>query len=64
MDIYTILSTIFRYSLLALGGIAALVPLYAAGNVPRYKSQVTLANRRIEAFEIANALIGAELNKF
>lgn len=31
MDIYTILSTIFRYSLLALGGIAALVPLYAAG---------------------------------
>jgi len=31
MDIYTILSTIFRYSLLALGGIAVLVPLYAAG---------------------------------
>ena len=31
MDIYTILSTIFKYSLLALGGIAALVPLYAVG---------------------------------
>lgn len=31
MDIYTILSTIFKYSLLALGGIAILIPLYAAG---------------------------------
>lgn len=31
MDIYTIVSRIFKYSLLALGGIAALVPLYAAG---------------------------------
>jgi len=31
MDIYTILSMIFKYLLLALGGIAILIPLYAAG---------------------------------
>lgn len=31
MDIYTMVSTIFKYLLLALDGIAALVPLYAAG---------------------------------
>lgn len=31
MDIYIILATIFKYSLLALGGIAILIPLYAAG---------------------------------
>ncbi len=31
-------------------------------NVSRYKSQITLAKRRIEAFEIANNLIQKELN--
>ena len=31
MDIYTMVSTIFKYLLLALDGIVALVPLYAAG---------------------------------
>lgn len=30
-------------------------------NPQRYKSQVTLAQRRIKAFEIANALIDKEL---
>jgi hypothetical protein len=35
----------------------------AKENVQRYKSQITLANRRMEAFEIANALIEAELKK-
>ena len=35
----------------------------AKENVQRYKSQITLANRRMEAFEIANALIKAELKK-
>ena len=30
-------------------------------NVQRYKSQITLAKRRIKAFEIANALIEAEI---
>lgn len=29
----------------------------------RYRSQITLAKRRVKAFEIANALIEAELNK-
>lgn len=28
----------------------------------RYKSQITLARRRVKAFEIANDLIAAELN--
>ncbi len=29
----------------------------------RYRSQITLAKRRVKAFEIANVLIEAELNK-
>lgn len=33
----------------------------AKENVQRYKSQITLAKRRIKAFEIANALIEAEI---
>lgn len=32
-------------------------------NAERYKSQITLAERRIKAFEIANWLIENELNK-
>lgn len=32
-------------------------------NVERYKSQITLAERRIKAFEIANWFIENELNK-
>lgn len=35
----------------------------AKENSERYKSQITLAKRRIQAFEIANALIEAELSK-
>ena len=35
----------------------------AKENVSRYKSQITLAKRRIAAFEIANNLIEAELEK-
>lgn len=31
-------------------------------NPTRYRSQITLAKRRIEAFTIANALIERELN--
>lgn len=31
-------------------------------NPARYRSQITLAKRRIEAFTIANALIERELN--
>ena len=33
----------------------------AKENPQRYKSQITLAKRRIDAFEIANALIEKEL---
>ena len=32
-------------------------------NASRYKSQITLAKRRIKAFETANYLIGQELSK-
>lgn len=32
-------------------------------NVARYKSQITLAKRRVKAFEIANWLIENELDK-
>lgn len=32
-------------------------------NVERYKSQITLAKRRLDAFTIANRLIGKELEK-
>lgn len=32
-------------------------------NVNRYKSQITLAKRRINVFETANYLIGQELSK-
>ncbi len=35
----------------------------AKENPARYKSQITLAQRRIQAFELANALIEAELKK-
>ena len=31
-------------------------------NVERYKSQITLARRRVKAFEIANYLIENEMN--
>lgn len=36
--------------------------LEAKENVGRYKSQITLAKRRIDAFEIANALIEKEMS--
>ena len=32
-------------------------------NVSRYKSQITLAKRRVKAFEIANYFIEAEIDK-
>jgi uncharacterized protein Yka (UPF0111/DUF47 family) len=32
-------------------------------NVERYKSQITLAKRRVKAFEIANWFIESELEK-
>lgn len=35
----------------------------AKENVTRYKSQITLAKRRILAFEIANELIAEKLNQ-
>lgn len=35
--------------------------LEAKENAQRYKSQITLARRRVEAFTIANELIGREL---
>lgn len=35
----------------------------AKENVTRYKSQITLATRRIKAFEIANELIEREIAK-
>ena len=35
--------------------------LRAKENPERYKSQITLARRRVEAFTIANELIGREL---
>lgn len=35
----------------------------AKENTERYKSQITLAKRRIKAFEIANWFIENELNK-
>lgn len=37
--------------------------LEAKENPERYKSQITLAKRRIKAFEIANYLIESELAK-
>ncbi len=37
--------------------------LEAKGDPNRYKSQLTLANRRIKAFEIAVLLIEKELNR-
>ncbi|MFC0186724.1 hypothetical protein ACFFJY_00420 [Fictibacillus aquaticus] len=37
--------------------------LEAKENPNRYKSQITLAKRRIEAFEISAALIEREVNK-
>ncbi len=39
------------------------VPFDAKENAERYKSQITLAKRRIKAFEIANWLIENELEK-
>ncbi len=35
----------------------------AKENTERYKSQITLAKRRVKAFEIANWFIENELNK-
>jgi hypothetical protein len=35
--------------------------LEAKENVTRYKSQITLAKRRIDAFELANCLIEKEI---
>ena len=35
----------------------------AKENASRYKSQITLAKRRVKAFEIANHLIEAEIDK-
>ena len=32
-------------------------------NASRYKSQITLAKRRVKAFEIASSLIEAEIEK-
>lgn len=37
--------------------------LEAKDNVSRYKSQITLAKRRVKAFEIANHLIETEIEK-
>lgn len=37
--------------------------LEAKENPQRYKSQITLANRRVNAFEIANCLIEKELDR-
>lgn len=37
--------------------------LEGKGNPQHYKSQITLAKRRIEAFEIANSLIERELKR-
>lgn len=37
--------------------------LEAKENVSRYKSQITLAQRRVEAFEIANYFIENEIEK-
>ena len=37
--------------------------LRAKENPERYKSQITLAERRIKAFELANGLIEAELER-
>lgn len=37
--------------------------LEAKENAERYKSQITLAKRRVKAFEIANCLIESELAK-
>lgn len=41
----------------------AVKTLQAKENPQRYKSQITLAQRRIAAFELANDLIAAELKK-
>ena len=38
--------------------------LQAKENPARYQSQITLATRRVKAFEIANALIERELEEF
>ena len=37
--------------------------LQAKENAERYKSQITLAERRIRAFELANGLIEGELER-
>ena len=38
-----------------------ILTLEAKENVQRYKSQITLARRRVKAFEIASALIQQEI---
>ena len=40
-----------------------MLTLEAKGDPARYKSQLTLARRRIEAFCLAGELIGRELDK-
>lgn len=41
----------------------AIKTLEAKENTERYKSQITLAKRRVKAFKIANQLIENELDK-
>ena len=41
----------------------AVKTLEAKENTKNYKSQITLANRRIKAFELANCLIEKELTR-
>ena len=40
---------------------ATVITLESKENPERYKSQITLAKRRIEAFELANALIEQQI---
>ena len=40
----------------------AIKTLQAKANPARYRSQITLAERRVRAFELANALIEREAN--
>ncbi len=41
-----------------------IITFEAKENSNRYKSQITLAKRRVKAFEIANSLIENELKKY
>ena len=42
----------------------AIKTLESKENPARYKSQITLANRRVTAFEIANTLIEKEIGQY